>query len=953
MCVEDDIHVEFTNHAWVNFLKYKADDARLEKCKTSIISWLRDLKAVEQKLGINLRHLASHGGEENDGGASELIMQPDQLEFLSNEWKCPDNLTLVNETELLSCRAERTEKSSNWTWSNKNKISTRVTVFENSNRQTNNNMKNPAASQPVKIMHWSITPPRNISQVHITEADRTIKLTMRVFVNQSDVCSRRLRHKCPTITIDVHFANDHAADDAATTATTTDTAADRSSNSRSSSSSISSGGGSRGGEGEGERNVRKPNYCQRSEKPIPSLLLGEVLLNNRAVFNGTCSVRVLNISEYLNEENEQFEISLYLKAMMNHRTYNNFQEGEFVLYRHVKLPFKVHVIYQRCSKFVAATCNCGVAVQSGDDILVIEKWALIYLPHGTYVKTMLNGPMLNVWVVPSPRDLYNTEGLCGQYDWSTGRNFRLKNGTIITYEHLHNGDDDDDGGDHGDNINNNDYDNGDDDEEEEDKDGGGFRIEPDEFIESWRVNMKSSESIFYGTNPTTKNYQPPKFCACMQQQQHQQQKQFDYENKCSQTIDVDHCDKWEWTKNWTRKAATKFCQNFMRGNYSVGKLCGHILSVDFKREIETCVEDIKITGSTDWATSARDAMKEQCLEEVQKDVFLSREIVRKIKSQVCINDCSYHGICVRGMCVCDNGFSTADCSVVYPSRPQILESKNLGQCDVRTMNCSRMILYGRNFINNPNLTCHLQEYKMTNDNPMLVGRRDKRKAIFISTYAAECPLPEVKSYLISVSNDGEHDSDPLLFMPYDSVCNRCDIHKLSCRKKHNSCIIDGMCYKVGEDRQQTINRSKSSTCSDHSKRSSSSIDDYDDHDIGYPSEDSFNFYDEFSDRLVHPNSNALLHRNQLLSSSTTNTNNTVTTNVTSSTKHASSNTTVKSDNFTNNDDDCSNSISRHKAKLQSPEESFINFGIKRILPSQDFINPGQSTSNDFDSSNYF
>jgi len=35
-----------------------------------------------------------------------------------------------------------------------------------------------------------------------------------------------------------------------------------------------------------------------------------------------------------------------------------------------------------------------------------------------------------------------------------------------------------------------------------------------------------------------------------------------------------------------------------------------------------------------------------------------------------------------------------------------------GLCDVRTMNCSHVIVYGTDFINSPNLTCHFQETKV-------------------------------------------------------------------------------------------------------------------------------------------------------------------------------------------------------------------------------------------------
>lgn len=53
------------------------------------------------------------------------------------------------------------------------------------------------------------------------------------------------------------------------------------------------------------------------------------------------------------------------------RYFNNFFEGEFVLYRHKTLPYAVHTFYRRCNG--RASCNCAVAVKAGDDVLLVDK----------------------------------------------------------------------------------------------------------------------------------------------------------------------------------------------------------------------------------------------------------------------------------------------------------------------------------------------------------------------------------------------------------------------------------------------------------------------------------------------------------------------------------------------------------------------------------------------------
>lgn len=39
----------------------------------------------------------------------------------------------------------------------------------------------------------------------------------------------------------------------------------------------------------------------------------------------------------------------------------------------VQLVWQVHAIYQKCRPNLLASCNCGVAVQSGDDVIVIDR----------------------------------------------------------------------------------------------------------------------------------------------------------------------------------------------------------------------------------------------------------------------------------------------------------------------------------------------------------------------------------------------------------------------------------------------------------------------------------------------------------------------------------------------------------------------------------------------------
>ena len=43
----------------------------------------------------------------------------------------------------------------------------------------------------------------------------------------------------------------------------------------------------------------------------------------------------------------------------------------------VYLFIQVHVVYQRCSQSIQASCNCAVAIQSGDDVFVVDRWVIL------------------------------------------------------------------------------------------------------------------------------------------------------------------------------------------------------------------------------------------------------------------------------------------------------------------------------------------------------------------------------------------------------------------------------------------------------------------------------------------------------------------------------------------------------------------------------------------------
>jgi len=59
-----------------------------------------------------------------------------------------------------------------------------------------------------------------------------------------------------------------------------------------------------------------------------------------------------------------------LVSVHNCSYYENFLEGEMVMFTHTKLPYAVHAFQRRCQ--VQASCFCTIAIRSGDDVFVID-----------------------------------------------------------------------------------------------------------------------------------------------------------------------------------------------------------------------------------------------------------------------------------------------------------------------------------------------------------------------------------------------------------------------------------------------------------------------------------------------------------------------------------------------------------------------------------------------------
>ena len=63
---------------------------------------------------------------------------------------------------------------------------------------------------------------------------------------------------------------------------------------------------------------------------------------------------------------------MYCLSSVHYFSYfDNYIEGELVMFRHKTLPYAVHTFQRQCN--LRATCHCTIAIRSGDDVIVIDS----------------------------------------------------------------------------------------------------------------------------------------------------------------------------------------------------------------------------------------------------------------------------------------------------------------------------------------------------------------------------------------------------------------------------------------------------------------------------------------------------------------------------------------------------------------------------------------------------
>ncbi|XP_035668225.1 von Willebrand factor D and EGF domain-containing protein-like [Branchiostoma floridae] len=542
-------------------------------------------------------------------------------------------------------------------------------------------------------------------------------------------------------------------------------------------------------------------------------------------------------------------------------SYTILQVGEFVFTKSTRRKFEVQVRTYACGFSGGVSCHCAVAVREGNDIVIvdichrpwkgyqvnpkiIEKTAgglplssgvsvkgnangrefMITMSSGSSVRTWINYWGMNVYLDTLPIDKGDMVGLCGTWDDRQSNDFVMKDGSLAT--------------------------------------------DTSQFVQSWRVLQGTSffdiddfppdpdadDGVTYCTcassdsitcspsdnstpNPVANINLPvaPKKAISNVINAGKRRKRSTDNDPSMHTDNIEYDDKYAFdygnastpvavpmwptqTKGITQEQADTHCRQTII-NSTVAESCQE-LGIDIFDAIDACVVDIQLTEDLSIADAAVGVMKSECVTVVYKNVSLydvmddgSTVPSVAVKNNLCPADCSHNGVCTNGTCLCHDGFTSADCSIVEGTVPEIWSVPNGGLCDIRQRPCLKTAVIADNIIASENLTCKVRQVQITNGIQTVLENTEELTNATLQTFSeVSCALPQspvlqgtpdttegaVKhGMLISLSNDGLQFSEEVLFTIYDSVCQECQ-QGPTCSAKPGTCNIRGFCFEDGD-----------------------------------------------------------------------------------------------------------------------------------------------------------
>ncbi|XP_011438509.3 von Willebrand factor D and EGF domain-containing protein isoform X1 [Magallana gigas] len=507
------------------------------------------------------------------------------------------------------------------------------------------------------------------------------------------------------------------------------------------------------------------------------------------------------------------------------KTWENHRPGEFVMYRHQHLPYSVNVLFSSCVAGYA-TCNCGVAVRSNLSLYVVRTCAQVSstqtelltfpyenltlnrttdlhvsklgrlyeatFPTGTKVSFDLSYDdtwISSVRVRASVSDIDATEGLCGLINGDQSDDFIPKQENNSTDEQT--------------------------------------------FLLSWRVPLKSNESLFskqpkLSPNLNRREYEMYSLCTSIPNDTSSEvvlntsvpsmlctednsittnlSLLSDKTTEAGFTEDLSYDPNYSetdtpqvsvWRNGWTESTARTFCQNSFNTDLAVNE-CQTLTKIDSSSYIESCIADIKLSGNTTYLQDTMNTFKGACYQEVTHDEVYyvnrttdGRFLADIIFSVLCPRDCSGNGNCTNGNCDCFSGFIGSDCSIQLSSPLEGFRLPFDGLCDSSAPgSCQTFFVIG--FFHSDVIFVKLSIFVIFTNNSVINTLESFTHATYhhYNLIALDISLDSLGNNTgaaigcyVTLSYDGSTYGDPQILLIYDKNMYDCNRETLECTSK--------------------------------------------------------------------------------------------------------------------------------------------------------------------------
>ncbi|WAQ98101.1 FBP1-like protein [Mya arenaria] len=514
------------------------------------------------------------------------------------------------------------------------------------------------------------------------------------------------------------------------------------------------------------------------------------------------------------------------------RRYDNHVPGTHILYRNNRDNAQM-----KTAKCGGASCNCGIAVNVGRDVFVINACTYrirfdikfkqcddgllrdkvtksgntykVYFPSGAEVHISLwSPPWMNIQIKPSVQDFNNVEGMCGSFDnnpnndrgtgWGVtdGLDDLFVESNLRTYpwpgeqlfcECIY-------------------------------PDPDNQPLDPLDYIvcsvdEAKKCDLSRDESVFNLCYPRSEGLISRK-----------RRETLTVGGDVHESSDTSYRapaedDAGQAIVDFSPEEALAYCQEAF--DIPVMHICDQIPNFNVTNAIYDCVSDIESTNTTEWTLAnigaitslcemwisdntpppieflnnvtliingeEYDNLTEDLLSGIINPVFTTSTL-QSVQNLYCPNQCLKRGDCVNGTCQCNEMYTGIDCSINLQKPPKMLGIPDNGKCDRVQRLCELTSVYVSNIAEN--CSCVKTSLKVSNNGTITEGETQTVQANKLSPTEVQCSLPTssrrkrqtdedtpndiiAEGFNISITNDGYETSEGDIIIIYDSECVNC------------------------------------------------------------------------------------------------------------------------------------------------------------------------------------